>query len=97
MDRTEAVSLGDLLRQAIEENREAFRFDEIESVNAWPIVVGAVVASKTMKPYIKNGVMTIKVPSAPLRHELSMMRGMLAKALNAHTGKDTVKDIRFIG
>ena len=97
MKRYDAQSLGELLRQAIEENQSAFRFDDINAINAWPKVVGAAIADKTLRPFISKGVMTIRVPAAPLRHELNMMRSALAKALNAETGKDTVKELRFIG
>ena len=97
MERKDAESLGDLLRQAIEENQAAFRFDEINAINAWPAVVGRDVAAKTLRPYIKNGRMTIRVPAAPLRHELNMMRSALARAINADVGKDIVTELRFIG
>ena len=97
MQRVEAQSLGDLLRQAIEENQSAFRFDEINAINAWPKVIGGGIASKTMRPYIKGGVMTIRVPAAPLRQELNMVRSRLAAAINAEVGKDIVKELRFVG
>lgn len=97
MKRYDPVSLGDLLRQAVEENRNAFRFDEINAINAWPKVIGAAIAAKTLRPYIKGGVMTIRVPAAPLRHELNMLRSRLAVAINAEAGADVVKELRFIG
>ena len=97
MERTEAQSIGDLLRQAIEENQSAFRFDEMSAIKAWPVVIGAQIAAKTLRPFIKQGVMTIKVPGAPLRHELNMLRSRLAAAINAQVGKDVVKELRFIG
>ena len=97
MQRTEAQSLGDLLRQAIEENQSAFRFDEINAIKAWPVVIGQAIAAKTLRPFIKNGVMTIRVPAAPLRHELNMMRSQLARAINAAINKEVVKDLRFLG
>lgn len=97
MKRVEAQSLGELLREAIEENQAAFRFDEINSVNAWPKVVGEAIARQTLRPFIRNGVMTVRVPSAPLRQELNMLRSRLARALNDETGKETVRELRFIG
>ena len=97
MKRTEACSLGDLLRQAIEENQSAFRFDEINAIKAWPKVVGSAVASKCMRPFIKDGVMSIRVPAAPLRHELNMMRSQIAQAINSEIEKEIVKELRFIG
>lgn len=95
MERQEAKSLGELLREAIEENRAAFRFDEINAINAWPVVIGAGIASKTMRPFVKDGLMTIRVPSASLRQELNMMRSNLARAINAEVGKDVIKEIKF--
>lgn len=97
MKRTEAESIGDLLRRAIEQSRSGPLLDEIDSVNAWPKVIGLELAAKTMRPMMKKGVMTIRVPSAPLRQELNMMRSMLAQALNAETGKPTVTELKFIG
>lgn len=97
MERKEAESLGDLLRKAIEENQAAFRFDEMEAINAWPVVIGNSVASKTLRPYIKNGVMTIRVPSPPLRHELNMMRSAIARAINNEVGKEVISELKFVG
>ena len=97
MERKEAESLADVLRQAIEENQSAFRFDEMEAINAWPRVIGHDMAKRTMRPYIKNGRMTIRVPSPPLRQELNMMRSAIAKAINAEVGKEVVTDLRFTG
>lgn len=96
MERIEAQSLGDLLRQEIENNQAAFRFDEINAINAWPTVVGNSIASRTMRPYIRKGVMTIRVPAAPLRQELNMMRSAITKAINEHLGKEVISEIRFL-
>lgn len=97
MERKEAVSLGDLLRKEIEENQSTFRFDDINAINAWPKIVGHTVASKTKRPFIKDGRMTIQVDSPPLRHELNMMRTTIAKAINAEIGKEVVKELKFVG
>ena len=97
MERKEAVSIGDLLRQAVEESNGAFGFHEVNAINAWPVVVGTAVASKTLKPFIRGGVMTVKVPSAPLRQELHMMRSALLEAINREAGKEVVRELRFTG
>ena len=97
MERREAQSLGDLLRQEIENSRSAPLLDELNAVNAWPKVVGRDLAAKTLRPFVKNGVMTIRVPSAPLRQELSMMRSQLIGAINAELGKEVIRELRFRG
>lgn len=97
MQRHEAESLGDILRRAIDESNATERLDEWEAVKSWPIVVGEELARKTSKPVMKNGRMTIGVPSAPLRHELNMMRSHFAAAINREVGKDIVKELEFRG
>lgn len=96
MKRYESESIGDILRQAIEESQNSRRFAEISAVNAWPRIIGSELAAKTLRPTVKNGVMTIKVPAAPLRQELNMHRTSLAKALNDEVGKEIISEIRFI-
>lgn len=97
MKRYEPESVGDLMRRAIEESLSAPRLDELDAINAWPGVIGAQIASRTMRPFMKKGLMTIRVPAAPLRHELNMMRSAIARAINNAVGKETVKELRFIG
>lgn len=97
MERQEAQSIGDLLRKAIEESLAAPKLDELNAINSWPIVIGPGVASKTLRPFIKKGLMTIRVPSAPLRQELNMMRSAIARAINAEVGKEVVKELKFVG
>lgn len=96
MRRYEAESIGDILRQAIEESQNSKRFAEISAINAWPSVIGRELAGRTLRPTVKAGVMTIQVPSAPLRQELNMMRTSLAAALNAAVGKDVISELKFI-
>ena len=95
MKRYEPQSIGDLMRQAVEETLSAPKFDELNAIHAWPKVIGADLASKTGRPYMKNGLMTIRVPAAPLRQELNMMRSRIAAAINAEVGKETVRELRF--
>lgn len=97
MQRHEPQSLGDLLRHEMEMSRSGPLIDEVDAINAWPLVIGEGIAAKTLKPRMKNGLMTIKVPSAPLRQELNMMRAAIARAINTEIGKDTVKELKFIG
>lgn len=95
MKRYEPQSVGDLLRQAVEESLSTPKFDELNAIHAWPRVIGVEIARRAGRPYMKNGRMTISVPSAPLRQELNMMRSQIAAAINAEVGKPTVTDLRF--
>lgn len=85
------------MRQAVEEAISAPKLEELEAIAAFPSVVGLALAAKTGKPFMKKGVMTVRVMAAPLRHELNMMRSTIAAAINAAVGKETVKELRFTG
>lgn len=97
MERKDPELLADIMRDAIEETMTHRRFDEITAIRMWPVVIGEELASKSPRPVVKNGVMTIRIFSAPLRQELNMRRSSLAVALNKAVGKDIIKEIKFTG
>lgn len=96
MERRETQSVGDILRLAFQENCMQERLDECRAVEIWPSVVGLDLARICRRPTVKNGIMTVGVPNASLRHELSMSRSSLRAAINDAIGSVTIKDIRFI-
>ncbi|MDE6577919.1 MAG: DUF721 domain-containing protein [Muribaculaceae bacterium] len=95
MKRTEAQSIGDILRIALQENCMSSRLDECKAVDLWEPTVGTYIASQCRRPVVKDGVMTVGIPNAPLRHELSMNRSKLRDAINRQIGKQTLSEIRF--
>ena len=97
MERKDAVSLGELLRLSIEASENSRRFDEVTAINSWPYIVGPEVAGKSPRPFVKNGVMYVRLQNAGLRQELNMQRSALCEALNRKVGKDIISEIRFIG
>lgn len=70
------------------------KLDERKAVDAWPLVVGPL-AQRCGRPTVRNGVMSIAVPSAAMRQELHMSRSSLLKYINNHVGKPVITDIRF--
>ena len=95
MDRKEICSAGDVLRQIIDESNMSGRLAELKAADYWPCVVGPDIASKTMKPYVFKGVMTIRVPDASLRNELSMYRSAMIRELNRLAGSEAILSLRF--
>lgn len=96
MKRTESQSIGDILRLALQENCMNSRLDECKAVQLWSLVIGESIASQCRRPFVREGVMTVGVPNAPLRQELSMNRSRLKSAINREIGRETITEIRFI-
>lgn len=95
MKRIEPESAGDVLRQVLDEENLTGRLEEYKAIDLWPRIVGTHLSRRTRRPTVKNGVMSIGVPAAPLRQELAMNRTHLIELINATLGKSVIKDIRF--
>lgn len=97
MKRQHPESVGDILRQVVEESNMTARLDECRAVELWPLIVGERLTSCTGRPSVRNGLMTVSVPAAPLRNELHLCRSGLVQAINDAVGRPAIRDIRFIG
>lgn len=95
MKRLEPESIGDVLRRAIEQQGMSERLYETRAASLWPSAVGADIASQTSKASVWQGVMTVYVRNASLRHDLHMGRSSLIKLINEALGREIIKEIRF--
>lgn len=96
MERNEPLCIGDVLRLTFQENCMQDRLDECKAADYWSSVIGRENAAQCNRPTVRNGIMTIGVPNASLRHELSMNRSRICRMLNDMIGKQTITEIRFI-
>ncbi|MBD5356299.1 MAG: DUF721 domain-containing protein [Bacteroides sp.] len=95
MERTDPQCIGDILRLAFQENCMQEHLDEYRAAALWQTVVGNDIANKCHRPSVKNGIMTVGVPYASLRNELTMNRSSLRSAINGIIGKNIITEIRF--
>ena len=61
MKRLEPESIGDVLRQTLQEQGMTERLYETRAVSLWPSVIGEDIASMTGRPVVNNGLMTVYV------------------------------------
>lgn len=95
MKRLEPESIGDVLRQTLQEQGMTEHLYETRAVSLWPSVIGEDIASMTGRPVVNNGLMTVYVRVASLRQELNMCRSNLARHINEALGREVIKEIRF--
>lgn len=95
MKRNDPESIGNVLRLVIQESNMSAGLDEAKAIRYWPAVIGEPIARQCGRPFVKNGVMTITVANAALRHELNMNRSTLAGHINRLVGNDILKEIKF--
>lgn len=96
MKRIDPEQIGDVLRQTLAEEGLADRLMEVRAAALWPAIVGEALASQCGKPFVNRGLMTVRIPSAALRQELTMSRSSLIANINENLKKEIIKEIRFI-
>ena len=64
-------------------------------VEAWPQVVGPIIARYTLNTYIYNQTLFVRLSNPALRSDLSMMRSELVRRLNDAVGEQVITDVRF--
>lgn len=95
MKRNKAEQIGVLIQHFLRQESLESPLNERRLINAWPEVLGSVIASYTTDLFIKNQVLYVSLTSAALRQELMMGREMLVRNLNRHVGAQVITNIIF--
>lgn len=95
MQRLEPTPIGDIMRLAIQDSQMTEHFEELRAAAFWPAIVGQEIADMCLRPFVKAGKMSIRVPDAALRNELNMSRSLIIREFNRLAGKEVIKQLRF--
>ena len=64
-------------------------------IDAWPTVMGDVIAGYTQNLYIRNQTLFVHLTSPALRADLSMQRQEIVRRLNESVGSQVIAEVRF--
>jgi predicted nucleic acid-binding Zn ribbon protein len=95
MKKTNTQSLGEVLRQVLDDQNLSEKINEQRVIDSWQPLLGPGVAQYTTRLYIRNKVLNVHISSAVLKAELMMYREKLIKALNERVGETVILDIMF--
>ncbi len=90
-------SVGDLITQFIQGTELEKSLLERQVIQAWPNVMGPMVANLTGEMDMKNGTLFVHIHSAALRQQLFECRYEVIKKLNQAINAQFIKDIRILG
>lgn len=93
MERCEAQSIGDIIKQVIKEQNLEDRMLEQRIIDMWPKVVGSAINKYTVNRYIDNHVLYVYITSAPLKNELVLYKSRLLEMLNSVAGRAVITDV----
>ena len=95
MERIKEESLGSVVARFLKETGLQTQLNQYRLKQAWPIITGELVKSKTQDLYIKNQTLYVKLRSPVLRSELSLRKQELKTQLNAYVQAQVISDIVF--
>ena len=96
MRRQQSSPIGLLPSQYLREEGLETPLNEHRLVESWPQVMGPVISRYTGKRFIKDRTLYVQILSAPLKHELTMLRSSIVQKLNQHVQAQVITDIRFL-
>jgi len=70
---------------------------EVQIEEAWPEVMGEMVAKLTRSVEVKDGMLIVRISSAALKAQLFENRFELVRKLNEHVGAEVITDCRILG
>jgi len=97
MRRQNTEQVGAVIAQFLREQGLEKPMLEHRLLQAWPSLMGPLVAKYTGKIEVKNGVLIVQITSAALRQELFIARHQLVDKLNQEMGVELINDIRLLG
>ena len=96
MERIKEENLGSVVARFLKETGLQTQLNQNRLKQAWPIITGELVKSKTQDLYIKNQTLYVKLSSPVLRSELSLRKQELKTQLNAYVQAQVISDITFV-
>ena len=96
MERIKEENLGSVVTRFLKETGLQTQLNQYRLKQAWPIITGELVKSKTQDLYIKNQTLYVKLSSPVLRSELSLRKKELKTQLNAYVQAQVISDITFV-
>lgn len=88
-------SIGEVLSSVLKKKGMNSKIEENPLLKLWPKAVGSQIASKTQPECFRGGTLFIKTISSVWVQQLHFMKEEIRNKLNKHTGRNTVKEIRF--
>ena len=93
--RNSPEKLGSILGDILSERGYNTMCKEYEVISKWVEIVGERISEVTECSRIEDGVLYVKVSSAPWRQEMVYLKQEILKQIKSRTGCDTIKDIIF--
>jgi predicted nucleic acid-binding Zn ribbon protein len=94
--KAEVFTLKEAVQDLLSTYRLKDRFDETQLIGSWEKLMGAPIARRTNKIFIRNKVMFVELKSAPLKQELNGSKSKVLELFHQEFGRDIVNEVIFM-
>ncbi len=89
-------TVGESFSELLEAYRIQNKFDATRLTSSWERLMGAPIARRTKRVFVKDRKLFVELSSAPLKHELSLSKRMVLDIFHREFGQNLLDDIIFI-
>lgn len=95
MKRRDPLSIAQIIGDFMQQESATAASEQLRACALWPQIVGPGVERMTMRRWVKDGIITVHISSAPLRNELQLQRSALVARINDIMGHEVIRDIHI--
>lgn len=93
MSKGNAHHVSEAIKELLKQYHIEQKFDETSIVTSWERLVGAAIAKRTKKVFMRNQVLFVELTSPSLKHDLSYSKTHILELFQKEFGKESVKEI----
>lgn len=89
-------TIGEAMQDLLQTYNIKARFDEASLVASWERLMGAPIAKRTNKLFVRNKVLFVELNSAPLKHELNSSKRKVLEIISREYGDGLLEEVIFM-
>jgi predicted nucleic acid-binding Zn ribbon protein len=93
MKRQNESTLKEVMQQFFKRNGLEDQYFQAKLQSQWEEIIGKAIANHTTDLYVHNDKLFLYIDSAPLKHELSILKPRMINLINQKVGKPIIKEI----
>lgn len=93
MKRQNDQTLGEVLKNWIDENRLQSTLHETKIRQIWGKLMGKTIATYTSGISVRKNVLYLTILSAPLKQELSFSKDKIVRLMNCELGEEFIREV----
>lgn len=94
--KADTSTVGEAMRELLDAYKLKGKYEQTQLINSWERLMGAPIARRTDKVFIKDRKLYVKLSSAALKQELNLSKSKILSIFLQEFGEVIVEDIIFI-